>query len=210
VIRFTRCSVVSVALVVSTAFVPAIQVRALAQDAAPDADALTVQPGSVDGSIVDLDGKTPIKGVVVKLLDKDGKVVAEGSTDENGVFKLGKQDQGTYTLNVGQATGKLVVKEGAQATSIKFVLENQVALGAKKDGATKLAAVSTTGVVLIAVGAAVIGLGAGIGIAYGVWGHQTEKHTYIPVNTGTSPASTAATATPAAEQGRKSFTPVSP
>jgi hypothetical protein len=177
----------SVVLVLSLVAVPTYQPRAYADDAAaaPAESALTVQPGDLGGNIVDLDGKTPIKGATVQLLDKDGKVVAEASTDEKGVFQLGKQAQGDFTLKVGKASGKLVVKEGAQASSLKFVLEQNVALGAEKAAATKIAAVSTTGAVLIGVGCAVVGLGAGLGIGYGVWGTRGDKKVFVPV--GTSP-----------------------
>lgn len=173
----------SLALAVSLLAVPQFQSRAVADEAAPAQaaeSALTVQPGDLGGNIVDLDGKTPIKGATVQLLDKDGKVVAEASTDEKGVFQLGKQTPGDFTLKVGAAKGNLVVKEGAQASSLKFVLENSVALGAQKAAATKIAAVSTTGAVLIGIGCGIVGLGAGIGIGYGVWGTRSEKKVFVP------------------------------
>lgn len=179
----SRTKIVSFMLVCSLAASPLVPLRALAQDAAAEEQALTVQPGDLSGSIVDLDGKTPVKGATVQLLDKDGKVVAEGATDEKGSFSLGKRETGKYTLQIGNASGKLVVKEGAQASALKFVLENTVALGSKKDAkGVKLAAISTTGVVIIAVAVGVVGLGAGLGIGYGVWGSQSKKKVYIPVS----------------------------
>jgi len=134
-------------------------------------------------NILNLDGKTPVKGALIQLLDKDGKVVAEASTDENGVFKLGKQSRGEFQLKIGKASGKLVVKDGVQAKSLKFLLDQDVALGAQKAAATKIAAISTTGAVLIGIGCAVVGLGAGIGIGYGVWGTRSEKKVFVPVAT---------------------------
>jgi hypothetical protein len=158
------------------------QPRAFADETAKAAaeSALTVQPGDLAGNIVDLDGKTPIKGATVQLLDKDGKVVAEASTDENGVFQLGKQTPGAFTLKVGSARGDLLVKDGAQASSLRFVLEHGVALGAPKSAATKIAAVSTTGAVLLAIGAAIVGLGLGLGIGYAAWGHRNTKKIFVP------------------------------
>ncbi len=172
----------SVALAVSLLVIPQFQPRAFADEAAakPAESALTVQPGDLGGSIVDLDGKTPIKGATVQLLDKDGKVVAEASTDEKGVFQLGKQSAGDFTLKVGAARGDLLVKDGAQASSLKFVLEQGVAMGNPKAAPSKIAAVSTTGAVVIGIGCAIVGLGLGLGIGYAAWGNRDEKKIFVP------------------------------
>ncbi|HZU97352.1 MAG TPA: carboxypeptidase-like regulatory domain-containing protein [Planctomycetota bacterium] len=180
-----RTSLVTLTLCFSLGLTAVLPTRTFADDkpaAAAEEAVLAVQPGTLGGSIVELDGKTPIKGATVQLLDPAGKVVAEASTDEKGAFSLGKRDNGKYTLTVGQAKGTLLVKEGAQATSLKFVLDNKVATGDNKAGGSKLAAISTAGVVLIAGAAALVGLGAGLGIGYAVWGTRSEKKVFVPVS----------------------------
>jgi hypothetical protein len=170
---------VSVALAVSLVVMPLCPTRAFADEAAAaTGSALNVQPGDLGGNILGLDGKTPVQGAIVQLIDKDGKVVATATTDDKGVFQLGNRTEGDFTLKVGKASGHLVVKSGAQATSLRFVLDKDVALGAEKAGAQKVAAISTTGAVLVGVGCAVGGGIAVGGIMAGAGafanGHTTD------------------------------------
>jgi len=167
---------ISSTLVVSMVFLTVAPQTARADDPAADAGALLVKPGKLDGTILDLDGKTPVSGVKVTLTDSAGKVVSDIQTDEKGVFELGDQPAGKYSLKVGQATGKLVVKEGAKATSMRFVVDGPVALGKKSPaGAQKIDAISDTGLVIICVIVAVVALAIGVGVGYAIWSPQKKR-----------------------------------
>jgi hypothetical protein len=178
----TRLKVFALALAISLASAPA---QTLYADDTKADKPLAVQPGDLGGSIVGLDGKTPVKGAKVQLVDKDGKIVAEGSTDETGVFKLGNTPKGEFGLRIGKAFGDLIVKDGVQAKSFKFVLDKDVALGADKAQPQKIAAISTMGAVLLAIAVAIVAFILGLIAGYAVWGARSTKKVFVPV--GSSP-----------------------
>ena len=141
---------------------------------APSAEskAMIVKPGAVEGSIVDLDGKTPVSGAKVQLLDDSGKVVHEGTTDSKGAFKIPDVPKGNYNVKIGDATGKLVLQDGAGASALKFVLDPAVAKGEKKGPPAAL--VPTDGgdgtLIVVAIIAGLLLIGGGIGIALALGG----------------------------------------
>jgi hypothetical protein len=180
------CFVLSVA-------VPAASLRTVcAQDATTPETGLVVQPGHVQGSVVELDAKTPVTDAKVVLLDKDGKSIGEFTTNDKGVFDLGDRGEGTYGLKIGNASGKLILKKGAAATSLRFVLDPDVAHGRKKGAgaAEKLEGFSTGDGILIVVAVVVLSL-AIVGGAIIIAQSRPENRTLIINGNGTAVSPTA-------------------
>jgi hypothetical protein len=121
-----RPSTLALSLLLGTALVLGGLPAARADDTST---ALVLHPGSVHGTIVDLDGKTPVEGAKVVLLPKDGGSSKEAVTDKDGGFRIDDERKGEYVIKVGDISGKLLLDDGARATALRLVLEKRVALG---------------------------------------------------------------------------------
>ena len=94
-------------------------VPAEAQEA--DAEAVAeVSAGAIEGTVTNVDGKTPWPGLVVALISLgDGSVVTETLTDAKGAYVLGEVPEGTYRLQVSLPGLSAVVQatdEGGMTT----------------------------------------------------------------------------------------------
>ena len=80
---------------------------------------LPVAPGALSGKILDVDGVSPQGGVLIKLLDGKGKLIAKATTDLEGSYVLKGLEKGEYTLVIAKGIkGKIVVSKDAQISSL--------------------------------------------------------------------------------------------
>lgn len=107
--------------------VPPAPVRVPDEQARP----LVLEPGPVQGTVVDLDGKTPLEGARVHLETMDGTALADVTTDAAGRFAIAAQAAGQYRLRIGDALGSLVLKDGASARELVIALAKDIALAVK-------------------------------------------------------------------------------
>ena len=64
---------------------------------------LAAQEGAVSGTVRDLASATPVAGVRVEVVAGDGRVVASGTTAENGSFRLTGVPAGSYALVISRS-----------------------------------------------------------------------------------------------------------
>ncbi|GAB4347667.1 MAG: hypothetical protein Kow0099_29800 [Candidatus Abyssubacteria bacterium] len=118
---------------------------------------LVLKAGALKGTIIYPSGR-PVPNTTVKVLDKDGAMLARGVSDKTGRFSLKSLDAGTYTLNVGGKYDlQLVLEPEAEASEMKVVLPEKAAAAAagKAGDLTMTHAVIGGVLVAVIVGAAV-------------------------------------------------------
>src|SRR5687767_4849981 len=64
---------------------------------------LAAQEGAVGGTVRDLASATPVAGVRVEVVTADGRVIASGTTAENGTFRLTGVPAGSYALVISRS-----------------------------------------------------------------------------------------------------------
>jgi hypothetical protein len=103
---------------------PAVPFHALAE--APQLLAASSSEGSVDGIVIDGDGK-PVAGAKIQLANADGHVVAQAQTDAHGVFNISGIAPGSYSVSAARdsrfSTVQVQVAAG-QSSKARVALED--------------------------------------------------------------------------------------
>jgi hypothetical protein len=147
-----------------------------ARKAPAPARPVVLRAGRIAGTVVALDGVTPIAGARVVVRSPKGAVVAEAVADKAGRFNIGPLEAGDYAIETGAAAGKLRLATDVKARDLTVVLAAEVARGVRRaqadegeeeeEGTVELFGVEmseTTGM-LVGIGGVVVGAG---GIAVG-------------------------------------------
>lgn len=158
----------------------------MALGAPSEASALSVQIGEVRGTALDLDGRTPIPGARVRLVDATGAVVREATTGPTGAFALSSVAEGRYILGVGQARANLSASSSAERSDLKLVLDSDVALGQRveRTAGAGQASDDSTPIIVVAIVVGAVVIGVCIVVAALIW--PTPKHENVFIG-GNSP-----------------------
>ncbi len=102
------------------------------------AGSLQVQPGSIDGEVVNAAGAA-MDGVQLTVTDANGKTIVDVTSGQEGEFNMALADKGQYGLALdGQEVGELVIDDAAKLTSLKIVLPENYEAGAILAGLSPL------------------------------------------------------------------------
>jgi hypothetical protein len=145
-----------------------------------EAAPIALRAGAVAGSIVALDGKTPVAGARVVLFDAEGREIASAVSGVEGRFDLGAKPVGKYRLEVGKAAGTIQLADTAKATSLRLVLPAEIAKGIKAAGEGGAGAAENTVTLLgmefaedlVATAGTIVVVGAGAGAGAVIVGEE--------------------------------------
>lgn len=106
--------------------------------------------GNVTLHITDPSTGKPASGVTVNLIDKDGKVVATGKTDENGNVTFSGIPAGDYTYKVDDprfvsVTGKVTIGTGNTAGTIDIEVKHPASSPTVSTGSANITATDSSG-----------------------------------------------------------------
>jgi hypothetical protein len=101
--------------------------RAAARAERPKPSPLVLRAGPVAGTLVGLDGVSPVARARVVLRDAKGTLVAEATSGADGRFDLGPREAGEYTLEVGRAVGVVKLAADLAPKDLLLVIAPEVA-----------------------------------------------------------------------------------
>ena len=135
---------------------------------APQAEPWVIKAGAMDGSVLAMDGRSPVAGALIVLKDAESAAeVARATSDEDGSFRFAELAPGSYTLEVlGQAAGSLRVAEDGTVSSLRVIVPQAEAGGAPEgNGNGGAGGFTTTQWVIVGVGATLVIVPAALVIA---------------------------------------------
>lgn len=89
---------------------------------------LHVKPGNLNGKVLAADGITAQEGVPIRLIDAQGQLISEATTNMDGAYTLSNlQKGGDYTLIVGKGIkGKIIATNQTNISSLTVKASNEL------------------------------------------------------------------------------------
>lgn len=145
---------------------------ALAQDTPA---ATTPAKPVVRGQLLDLDGKTPWVGKVVRVVERTSlRLVAEPTSDEGGRFELPALEPGEYLVVVGSLVSALTVLKDRPVRDLRIVASRDQVVGETIPMADLTPTVTVNGTTLIVMGVIVVVVGV-VAVGGMVAGYNLRK-----------------------------------
>ena len=91
---------------------------------------VALKAGPLEGTVNDTTGAA-LQKAAVRLVDKDGKIVAKGETSKTGEFKLKSVDAGSYKLLIGKKLSlDIVVADDSEISKLIVLAPNDATYSA--------------------------------------------------------------------------------